>query len=102
MDSTVSLILMTTPRRSPRDGHRPVPKIFSFPWRSCSPTRTQTLVVPTSIPIMIRSGTAHTLHYLARLRLRVWDAEDLRRASDRLHLLADDSMAQRLRLHFSG
>jgi hypothetical protein len=55
MDFTVLSMLITTPRRSPREGVVPTPRISRLPVSLIAPTMAQTFVVPMSNPTISSS-----------------------------------------------
>ena len=61
MDFTVDSMLITTPRRRPRDGVVPTPMISSCPVALNSPMMAQTFVVPMSSPTIELLG-CHRLY----------------------------------------
>src|SRR5215210_4242505 len=58
MALTASSILTTTPLSSPFEGVRPTPRMFVRPLSWTCATVVQTLVVPTSMPTMVRCAIA--------------------------------------------
>jgi len=69
MDAVASATSTTTPLRTPREGATPTPITQTFPSPSTSPTKVHTLLVPTSMPTIVRPTVSLALPFVPAIRL---------------------------------